>query len=188
MFQSFLSVPNNALVRKQGQEGGCVFHSLLFGSLSAATALHLFFQENDQNMSTLCEGIPDEDEDEDESATWGRGEKSLKQIMDEHYDGKENWPWVWCHRNENGPLYVFSGVDKDTLWKCQQVADASSNNNLLLIATQEQIERHGATKEDFYKCRCGIHPGPVAELDLCNNILMLEDERVVEFDNLQTVQ
>lgn len=154
------------------------FRSLCYGLLAMTTALHC-----NKKYTVLCDSS---NEEKGESA-WGRGEKSLKQIVEEHYDGKDNWPWVWCHRNENGPLYVFSGVDKDTLWRCQQVAAASPNHNLLLIATKEQIEKSGASVADFYRCRCGIHPGPIAELDLCNKIFMLADERVVEFDHLNIV-
>ena len=83
--------------------------------------------------------------------------------------------------------YVFVGVDRETLWKCQQVAAANVNHNLLLIATDEQIRDAGFTEHDFEKCRCGIHPGPVAELDLCHKICMLQDERVVAFDQLTIV-
>lgn len=173
------------------QSDHCHGKSFLPCNLALVGALCLFFSEFKSPEHTFCDAKDtsgDEEHDEEEPIAWGRGDKSLKQIMDEHhYEGKDNWPWVWCHRNENGPLYVFSGVDKDTLWKCQQIAAASPNNNLLLIASQQHIEQYGATVEDFYKCRCGVHPGPIAELDLCNKILMLEDERVVEFDHLQIV-
>ena len=113
---------------------------------------------------------------------------SLKEILNRHEQGlDQDWPWVWCQRNPNGPLYVFVGVDRETLGKCQQVAAANVNHNLLLIATDEQIRDAGFTEHDFEKCRCGIHPGPVAELDLCHKICMLEDERVVAFDQLTIV-
>lgn len=186
------SMFHGSLIRRQkSRKDGPTFRSISLGTISAVTAWHVMFQKHNTTASTLCQeaknGISDDEDKDKSSVTWGRGDKSLKQIMDEHRDGKENWPWVWCHRNENGPLYVFSGVNKDTLCKCQQVAAANSNYNLLLIATQEEIERHGFTEKDFYKCRCGVHPGPIAELDLCNDILMLEDERIVEFDNLEIV-
>lgn len=164
-------------------------HNQMFAALLASSVAVYLSAEEKYSVSVLCDKAPENTGDvtDDDGPQWGRGDKTLKQILDEHYEGKDNWPWVWCHRNQNGPLYVFSGVDKDTLWKCQQVAAANPNHNLLLIATQEQIAQVGATVEDFFKCRCGIHPGPIAELDLCNKIFMLEDERVVEFDHLQIV-
>ena len=126
--------------------------------------------------------------DDDDPSTWGRGDLSLKEILNRHEQGlDQDWPWVWCQRNPNGPLYVFVGVDRETLGKCQQVAAAHVNHNLLLIATDQQIRDAGCTEHDFEKCRCGIHPGPVAELDLCHKICMLEDERVVAFDQLTIV-
>lgn len=185
--QSFSSGPNcNGRWTTKNQHRSLPFLAAGIG----ATTLMFLLSVNHRSTARIafCEtNDSDNDNDDEECTAWGRGEKSLKQILDEHYQGKDNWPWVWCHRNENGPLFVFSGVDKDTLGKCQQVASASPNNNLLLIATREEIETSGASREEFYKCRCGIHPGPIAELDLCNKIFMLQDERVVEFDYLQIV-
>jgi hypothetical protein len=95
-------------------------------------------------------------------------------------------PWLWTQRNEDGPHYVFVGVTKDTLSKCQQISSASPQHNILLIADESEIVKY-ATADDFYKARCAIHDAKPIEIDWENKILLLGDERLVEFDELVIV-
>jgi hypothetical protein len=113
-------------------------------------------------------------------------EKSLKELVDAHKAGIEGWPWLWTQRNPDGPHYVFVGVTKDTLSKCQHIAQASPQHNILLIADESEIEKY-TTAEDFYKARCAIHDAKPIEIDWGNKILLLGDERLVEFDELVIV-
>ena len=113
-------------------------------------------------------------------------EKSLKELVDAHKAGIEGWPWLWTQRNPDGPHYVFVGVAKDTLLKCQQISSASPQHNILLIADESEIVKF-ATADDFYKARCAIHDAKPIEIDWENKILLLGDERLVEFDELVIV-
>jgi hypothetical protein len=113
-------------------------------------------------------------------------EKSLKEMVDAHKAGIEGWPWLWTQRNSDGPHYVFVGVTKDTLLKCQQISSACPQHNILLIADESEIDKY-ATADDFYKARCAIHDAKPIEIDWKNKILLLGDERLVEFDELVIV-
>jgi hypothetical protein len=113
-------------------------------------------------------------------------EKSLKELVDAHKAGIEGWPWLWTQRNPDGPHFVFVGVTKDTLSRCQQIAQASPQHNLLLIADESEIEKY-FTVDDFYRARCGIHDAKPIEIDWENKILLLRDERLLEFDELVIV-
>jgi hypothetical protein len=112
--------------------------------------------------------------------------KSLKELVDDGKAGIESWPWLWTQRNPDGPHYIFVGVTKDTLSKCQQISQASPQHNILLLADESEIEKY-TTVEAFYKARCAIHDAKPIQIDWENKILLLGDERLVEFDELVIV-
>ena len=97
--------------------------------------------------------------------------------------GADSWPWVWCWRNENGPLYVFVGCNAQTIERIEQLARENPNRNFVLVCPEREAARH-ADLARFHRCRVGIVESPVVELDLENRICMLRDERVLEFDEL----
>ncbi|CAJ1945450.1 unnamed protein product [Cylindrotheca closterium] len=111
----------------------------------------------------------------------------LKKFDDENLDV---WPWIWTHPNsDNGPHYVFLGMDAKTIGRIQEIRSQSPNHNLLVIASREVLEQ--AAKEAgvpfgvYHDCHCGMVTD--AELQLLHvksKILMLDDERVIAFDYL----
>jgi hypothetical protein len=113
-------------------------------------------------------------------------EKSLKELVDDGKAGIEGWPWLWTQRNPDGPHFIFVGVTKDTLSRCQQISEASPQHNILLLADESEILKF-ATAEAFYKARCAIHDAKPIDIDWENKILLLRDERLVEFDELVIV-
>ncbi|GMH85235.1 hypothetical protein TrVE_jg5415 [Triparma verrucosa] len=108
--------------------------------------------------------------------------------------GSDVWPWIWCHRNANGPHHVFvlSSTDLNTeqakalLQQIERLAKSSPNNNIVVIVDNESklASAPGSPGLDwFYKNRCGLVEGRVKLFDADSKILMLDDERVIAFDS-----
>mmetsp|Transcript_27099 Transcript_27099/g.65769 ORF Transcript_27099/g.65769 Transcript_27099/m.65769 type:complete len:179 (-) Transcript_27099:246-782(-) len=111
----------------------------------------------------------------------------LRKFDDENQDV---WPWIWTHPNrDNGPHYVFIGMNAKTIGRIQEIRRQSLNHNLLVIASQEVLEEAareaGVSFDVYHDCHCGMVTD--AELQLLHvksKILMLDDERVIAFDYL----
>ena len=100
-------------------------------------------------------------------------------------DGEETWPWVWTWRNENGPHFIFIGINERTLQLCIDAAEQSPQHNLTLVVSDlQEIYRQGHKPEDFYAQRCAIVESLPSQIDFKNQILMLNDERILCFDEL----
>jgi hypothetical protein len=103
-------------------------------------------------------------------------------------EGLEVWPWIWCHPNNDGPHHVFVGISKDSLDEIQRLRDESSQNNILVIAPEEQLREVALTRNDpdiYERCLCGLVID--SKVELLNHdakILMLNDQRVIAFDRL----
>jgi hypothetical protein len=106
-------------------------------------------------------------------------------------EGLEVWPWIWTHPNNDGPHHVFIGVDENSLVRIQQLRDDSNQNNILIIASEENLRDVASARNDpniYERCQCGIVVD--SKVKLLNHeakILMLDDERVVAFDCLTLV-
>ena len=111
----------------------------------------------------------------------------LKKFDDENQDV---WPWIWTHPNsDNGPHYVFLGMNAATIQRIQELRGQSPNHNLLVIASQDALQKAardaGVPFSVYHDCHCGLVTD--AELQLLHvksKILMLDDERVIAFDFL----
>jgi hypothetical protein len=102
-------------------------------------------------------------------------------------EGLDVWPWIWTHPNNDGPHYVFCGVNKHVVQQIREIRAASPQNNILIIAPSQAIldEAAGDDPEVYNRCHCGIVTD--STLELLNHeakILMLKDERIVAFDYL----
>lgn len=98
---------------------------------------------------------------------------------------QETWPWLWCQRNPTGPHHVFIGFNKGTLAMMQQVSRSSSSNNLTLIlhpGEPDPLRQNGVSEAQVHQTRCAIVRVPVAQFDVHARTLMLDDERIIEFD------
>ena len=110
----------------------------------------------------------------------------LKMLVNEFAKGKNVWPWVWTHRNENGPHFVFVGSNKDSDEKIKMLAKQSPQNNLLVVATTK--DSLSKPLSFYYENRCGVIENVEVELiDSTEKILMLDDERIICFDELNIV-
>lgn len=110
----------------------------------------------------------------------------LKMLVNEFAKGKNVWPWVWTHRNENGPHFVFVGSNKDSDEKIKMLALQSPQNNLLVVATTK--DSLSKPLSFYYENRCGVIENVEVELiDSTEKILMLDDERIICFDELNIV-
>jgi hypothetical protein len=107
----------------------------------------------------------------------------LPLLLREFQAGKEVWPWIWCHPNENGPHHVFVVTDDLTdeiLEQIHQLLKNSTNNNVLVVTSKDQLKSPGGVPS-----MCGIVTGAqVTLLNTRDKILMLNDERVIAFDRL----
>ena len=113
--------------------------------------------------------------------------EDLKGLLQQFEEGKEVWPWIWTWRNANGPHYVFVGTDSCSDEKIKQLANASVRNNILVITDNKSRLLH-SDREFYYKHRCGlIENVSIAEMDTEEKIIMLDDERVIVFDELHIV-
>lgn len=113
--------------------------------------------------------------------------EDLKGLLQQFEEGKEVWPWIWTWRNANGPHYVFVGTDSCSDEKIKQLANASVRNNILVI-TDNKSRLLNSDREFYYKHRCGlIENVSIAEMDVEEKIIMLDDERVIVFDELHIV-
>ena len=99
---------------------------------------------------------------------------------------EETWPWVWTWHNNNGPHYVFVGVNTETLRTCQNLAKASERNNITVVVRKLEDIPHKAKclENDFYTARCAVIQGHPSQIDFNSKMLMLEDERIICFDQL----
>lgn len=106
-------------------------------------------------------------------------------------EGKEVWPWIWTHPNNDGPHYVFVGICEETLVRIQRLRDESNQNNILIIASEERLRAVANAKNDpnvYERCQCGlVIDSKVEILNHEAKILMLDDERVIAFDCLTIV-
>ena len=110
----------------------------------------------------------------------------LKTLVNEFAKGKNVWPWVWTHRNENGPHFVFVGSNKELDERIKMLAKQSPQNNLLVVATTK--DSLSQPLSFYYENRCGVIEDVEVELiDSTEKILMLNDERIICFDELNIV-
>tara|TARA_B110000208_G_scaffold179890_1_gene229092 strand:+ start:53 stop:958 length:906 start_codon:yes stop_codon:yes gene_type:complete len=116
------------------------------------------------------------------TTTW-----NLKKLLDTwtQEDDEETWPWIWTFHNKHGTHAVFIGVDNHTLDECQSFAEESPQHNLTIVASTDDIISQGLTLEDFYMHRCAIIDSSPKQIDMENQILMLEDERLICYDVLK---
>lgn len=102
-------------------------------------------------------------------------------------EGLEVWPWIWTHPNNDGPHYVFYGINETIVQQIREIRAASPQNNILIIAaSSKSLEEAAGDDPDVYiRCHCGIvTDSPVELLNHEAKILMLKDERVIAFDYL----
>mmetsp|Transcript_13077 Transcript_13077/g.15943 ORF Transcript_13077/g.15943 Transcript_13077/m.15943 type:complete len:180 (+) Transcript_13077:547-1086(+) len=106
-------------------------------------------------------------------------------------EGLEVWPWIWTHPNNDGPHFVFVGVNEESLLQIQRLRDESNQNNILIIASEENLKRVAMARNDpdiYERCQCGLVVDRKVELlNHEDKILMLDDQRVVAFDCLTLV-
>ena len=110
----------------------------------------------------------------------------LIKLYTAHQKGYEVWPWIWTQPNSNGPHHVFVGpISTDDLKQIKKLKDTIPNCNLLVITTEESLKSLPEGEESLYQYECGlIIDTPVKLLDSENKILMLEDERVINYTKL----
>jgi len=110
----------------------------------------------------------------------------LIKLYTAHQRGKEVWPWIWTQPNTNGPHHVFVGpISIEHLKQIKALKDTIPNCNLLVITTEESLKSLPEGEESLYQYECGlVIDTPVKLLDSENKILMLEDERVVNYTKL----
>lgn len=105
-------------------------------------------------------------------------------------DGLEVWPWVWCHPNDNGPHFVFIGLNEFYIQEIKRIRAESPNNNILVIANEATIKEATAKCPNVLNdCHCGtVVDSSLALINVRARILMLKDERVISYDYLTIVE
>ena len=106
-------------------------------------------------------------------------------------DDDETWPWVWCQHNPDGLHHVFVNVGADTLIRIRAIAKSDDakhgcgmRNVTVIAESREAIEKY-CSLQDLYDARCAVVVGQAPlQIDTGAKILMLEDERIVCFDEL----
>ena len=103
-----------------------------------------------------------------------------------HQRGQEVWPWIWTQPNSNGPHHVFVGpISIEDIKQIKKLKETIPNCNLLVITTEESLQSLPEGEESLYQYECGlVIDTPVTLLDSENKILMLEDERVINYTML----
>jgi len=110
----------------------------------------------------------------------------LIKLYKAHQNGQNVWPWIWTQPNTNGPHHVFVGpISIENLKQIKKLKDTIPNCNLLVITTEESLQSLPEGEESLYQYECGlVIDTPVTLLDSENKILMLEDERVINYTKL----
>lgn len=110
----------------------------------------------------------------------------LIKLFNAHNRGLAVWPWIWTQPNDNGPHHVIVGsVSIDVLERIKRIKETIPNVNLLVITDRESVQSLPEGEESLYRYECGlVLDTPVTLSDHKNKILMLEDERVVNYTKL----
>ena len=110
----------------------------------------------------------------------------LIKLYKAHQNGNEVWPWIWTQPNSNGPHHVFIGpISIEDLKQIKKLKETIPNCNLLVITTEESLKSLPEGEQSLYRYECGlVIDTPVKLLDSENKILMLEDERVINYTML----
>jgi hypothetical protein len=111
----------------------------------------------------------------------------LPVLLHKFENGEDVWPWIWAHPNADGPHFVFIGVTSVTIHQIRAIHKANPNNhNILVVASDQSLKEAAVNDPNVYEeCQCGLVTD--AGMTLLNHeakILMLDDERVVTFDQL----
>lgn len=107
----------------------------------------------------------------------------LIRLFRAHQSGLEVWPWIWTQPNESGPHHVFLGpVTETTLEQIRQVKRQIPNVNILVVTDQTSLDRLQGGEEALYPYECGlVVDTPVELTDLTNKLIMLQDERIINY-------
>ena len=110
--------------------------------------------------------------------------KDLPVLLREFQNGKEVWPWIWCQPNENGPHHVFAcALTPQILSEIRELLK-NPNNNVLIITTPEQLAKVPPKLVEM----CGLVTDANVEIiNMSDRILMLDDERVIAFDQIRII-
>ena len=165
----------------------------------AATTLASTNYTNNSTYTCQCDNgsqNPNDDVDNDEWTFPNRSDydmyidnptsSDLIKLYKAHQNGNEVWPWIWTQTNTNGPHHVFVGpISIEDLKQIKKLKDTIPNCNLLVITTNESLQSLPEGEESLYQYECGlVIDTPVTLLDSENKILMLEDERVINYTKL----
>lgn len=110
-------------------------------------------------------------------------------------DPHDTHPWVWIWRVPGARSHIFVGSSIDILREVKSEAAKAAHDNFIAISQDMNHCHHhhhremgGAVDERlFHILNCALLHGEIAELDAEHSILMLDDERIMEFDMLTIV-
>lgn len=106
--------------------------------------------------------------------------KDLKGLVRAWEQGADVWPWVWTWRNQYGPHHIFVGVNSRVDASIDLLARNPRNNMVVVVASRDDLSERGETY--YYDRRCAIVYSSVELFDAASKTLMLEDERIICFD------
>ena len=145
---------------------------------------------NTKNKTCLCDNGDDDNEwkfpnrSEYDMYIDNPRRDDLIKLYTAHQNGQEVWPWIWTQPNSNGPHHVFFGpMSIEVLKQIKKLKQTIPNCNLLVITTNESLKSLPEGEQSLYRYECGlVIDTPVTLLDSENKILMLEDERVINYN------
>lgn len=108
----------------------------------------------------------------------------LRRLVNAWEHGHDVWPWVWTWRNPHGPHHVFIGLNERVDRAIEALA-VDEQNNMIVVASPSEFARRGMAY--YMKHRCAIVHSHVALMDVEAKLLMLQDERIICFDECTIV-
>lgn len=90
---------------------------------------------------------------------------------------------MWLTRNPSAPLHVIVGAGPEALQAVRHVSKTEPGSNVLVVGSRAELLR-AAPEAVWDRCGAALVEGALEELDAVHGILMLDDERVIEFTSL----